>query len=179
MLLTFAILEGGAEFNPFDPAAGGGYLWTLVIFLVALPFMWKFVMGPISEAMSARDEKAREAIDVAERASRDAEKARAEVEVKLGEARTEAAALLGEARERAGVREKEIVEAAQRDAQTMVENARRTIQAEQDKALAAIREEVVDLSLAGARAVLDRNVGSDDDRRLVGEMVDQMKGARS
>ena len=176
MLFATGLLEG-AGFNPFDPSAGGGYLWTLVIFLVGLPFMWKFVMGPISEAMSSRDQMAREAIDVAERASREAERARAEVEVKLGEARAEASALLNEARERAGVREKEIVEAAQQDAQTMVENARRTIQAEQDKALAAIRDEVVDLSLAGARAVLDRNVGAEDDRRLLGEMVDQMRGA--
>ena len=60
----------------------------------------------------------------------------------------------------------------------MLEAAQRSIQAEQDKAIAAIREEVVDLSMAGATAVLGRNVGGDDDRRMVSEMVGHMKAAR-
>ena len=45
--------------------------------------------------------------------------------------------------------------------------------------MAAIREEVVDLSLTGARAVLERNVGTDDDKRLLGEMVDKVGGRAS
>ena len=40
-----------------------------------------------------------------------------------------------------------------------------------DEALAAIRAEVVELSLGAATKVLGRNVNSDDDRRLVQELV--------
>jgi len=159
------------DFNPFDPAQGGGMLWTWVIFGAALYFMWRFVMGPVVRALDSRDAAVRKAIEDAERASRDAEAARAEVEVRLGEARAEAVRLLAEARERAGVREREIVEEASKRAQAMIEAARRAIQAEQDKAIAAIRDEVVELSLASARAVLERNVGGEDDRRLVERMV--------
>jgi F-type H+-transporting ATPase subunit b len=174
--LTFLAVAEGGSFNPFDPSGIGGLLWTWIIFLGALIPVWKLVMGPVTRALTERDARASEAIETAKRASEEAEAARAEVEVKLGEARAEAAALLSEARERAGVREKEIIDEAQGKSREMVEAARRAIQAEQDKAIAAIREEVVDLSLAGASAVLERNVGSDDDRRLVAGLVDKVGG---
>jgi len=174
-MTPFLALAEGGGFNPVDPSGGGGLLWTLIIFFIALPFIWKVVMGPIATALQDRDERASRAIVLAEKASSEAEQARAEVEVKLGEARAEAAQLMGEARERATVREKEIVDAAGDEARAMVEAARRTIRAEQEKAIAAIRDEVVDLSMAAASKVLERNVGSEDDRQLVAGMVSKMK----
>ena len=172
-LPALLLAEGG--FNPLDVSQGGGFLWTLIVFVVSAPFIWLVVMGPVTRALEERDGKATRAIELAQQASSDAEKARAEVEVRLGEARAEAAKLLTQARERAGVREREILDAADKEASAMVDAARRAIQAEQDKAIAAIREEVVDLSLLGARAVLERNVGNEDDRRLVAGLVGQMQ----
>jgi F-type H+-transporting ATPase subunit b len=65
-LLTVALAEG---FDPLDLSGGGNLLWTLVIFLVALPFMWKVVMGPVTRALEERDQTAARAIESAERAS--------------------------------------------------------------------------------------------------------------
>jgi len=179
LMIEGAAEEGHGSFNPFNPVGAGGILWTWIIFLGALFPIWKFVMGPVTRALSERDERAQEAIDAARTASEEAEAARAEVEVKLGEVRAEAAQLLAEARDRAAVREREIVDDAQGKARELVDAAQRAIQAEQDKAIAAIREEVVDLSMAGARKVLERNVGSDDDKKLLGELVDKVGGKAS
>lgn len=176
LFLPFALAEGG--FNPLDVSAGGGTFWTLIIFALSLGPIWIFVMGPISRTLLERDEVAAKAIASAEKASSDAEAARAEVEVKLGEARTEAAKLLAEARERAETREREIVEAAKQEAASLVESARDTIRAEQDKALSAIRKEVVDLSLHAAESVLLRSVDSEDNRRLVGELVSSSEASK-
>ncbi|MCY3003272.1 MAG: F0F1 ATP synthase subunit B [Planctomycetota bacterium] len=170
--------HGGGGLDPFDPAGFGGMLWTWVIFLAALPFMWKVVMGPIAKALEARDEQAARAIGEAEKAREETAKARAEVESKLAEARAEAAKLVAEARERATAVERQITDEANARGVRMVAEAQAAIHAERDKALAAIREEVVDLSMAGARAVLGRNVGADDDRRLVSDMVGKLKAAR-
>ena len=168
-MLPLAIAEGG--FNPLDVSGMGGFLWTVVIFLAALPFMWKVVFSKVTTALADRDARAAEAIVAAERASQDAERARAEVEVRLGEAQAEAAKLLSQARERAEVRERDIVESARREAESMIASARASIEVEKEKALAAIRGEVVELSLNAASKVLGRNVGSEDDRRLVQELV--------
>jgi F-type H+-transporting ATPase subunit b len=177
-LLALAAAEEGGGFDPVSLSQGGGFFWTLVIFAVAAPFIWKIVMGPIARALEERDGKATRAIEEAQKASADAQRARDEVEAKLGEARAESARFLAEARDRAAARERELVEEAGAKAQALLDAARTTIRAEQDKAIAAIRDEVVDLALSGASKVLGRNAGSEDDRRLVGELVRQSQSLR-
>jgi len=176
------VLAPAAEGGGFDPLALSGFsnlVWTLVIFLLALFPIWKVVMGPVTRALEDRDERSTRAIAQAEQAAAQAQKAQAEVEVKRGEALAEASKLMAEARERAESREHEIVEAAKAEAAGMVESARRAIQAEQDKALSAIRNEVVDLSIQAASKVLERNVGGEDDRRMVGEIVARGQASRN
>ena len=176
--LALVLAEGGG-FNPLDLSGFSNFLWTLVIFLLALFPIWKIVMGPVTRALEERDERSASAIAQAEQAAAAAQKAQAEVEVKRGEALAEASKLMAEARERAEAREHEIVEAAKVEAAGMVESARRAIQAEQDKALSVIRNEVVDLSIHAASRVLERNVGGEDDRRMVGEIVARGQAARN
>jgi len=132
-------------FSPLEVGAGS-FLWTLVIFGVSLPLMWKLVFSRIAAMATERDALASEAILAAEKANQDAEQVRAEVEVRLGEAQAEAAKLLAGARERAEVRERDIVDNAKKEAEAMIASARTTIESEKDKALAAIRTEVVGLT---------------------------------
>ncbi len=161
--------EGG--FNPLDPSGAGGFFWTLVIFAVSLPLMWMLVFSKVATAMLGRDTQASAAIQSAERASAEAEKARVAVEVALGEAQAQAAKLIAGARERAEAREREILEGAKRQGDVLIENARAAIRVEQEKAIASIRGAVVDLSLHAASRVIGRNVGAEDDRRMVHEIV--------
>jgi F-type H+-transporting ATPase subunit b len=177
-ILALASSEEGGGFNPVSLSQGGGFFWTLVIFAVAAPFIWKIVMGPIARALEERDGKVARAIEEAQKAAADAQRARADVEAKVAEARAESARYLAEARDRAAVRERELVEEASAKAQALLDAARSAIRAEQDKAIAAIRDEVVDLALSGASKVLGRNAGSEDDRRLVTDLVQQSQALR-
>ena len=171
-IANLAPLSGGeGGFNPIDVAAGGNLVGTLVIFALALPFMWKVVMGPVTKALVERDERATAAIAAAESASRDAAAARAELEKSLADAQAHAAKLVAEARAKAESRGHEILEASKLEAAQLLEGARKAIRVEQDKAVAAIRNEVVDLSLRAASRVLERNVGSEDDRRFAAQVV--------
>ncbi len=172
--MSYSIVLAAAEsqgFNPLDIGASGAIFWTLVIFLLALFPMWKMVFGPITQALSERDATATAAIHAAEKAGEEAEEARAAVEVALGEARMEASKLVNAAKDRAEVRERDIVDNAKKESEAMIASARNAIESEREKALSSIREEVVDLSLGAASKVLGRNVGSEDDRRMVSELV--------
>jgi len=172
ILAIMAPLSGGeGGFNPVDLAAGGNFFWTGLIFLVSVPFIWMVVMGPVTRALEERDAKTERAIAAAEKAGKDAEEARARLEVTLGEARAEAAKLISEARVKGEARGHEIVEQAKSEAVQLLDGARKAIRAEQDKAISAIRNEVVELSLRAASQVLERNVGSDDDRRIARQVV--------
>ncbi|HTF91331.1 MAG TPA: F0F1 ATP synthase subunit B [Planctomycetota bacterium] len=172
-----ALLEDphGGGFNPLDTKHVGNFIWTLLIFLISLPVIWKFVMGPISKALVERDARAQNAIDAAQKASADAERAKVEVEAKLAEARAESMRIVAESRARAEMVGKQVEATSRAEAGKLLEQAKREIQVEREKALAAIRGEVVELSLSAASAVLGRNVGSEDDRRIVGDMLVKMK----
>lgn len=179
LFLVLGIAAEDGKFDVFDPNGAGNFLWTLLIFGLALPLMWKLVFGPITAALFERDERASAAIVAAKHAEETAERLRADMEVARGEAQREAAKLLTDARSRAEVRERDIVENAKKEASAMVEGARRQIHAEQEKAIAAIRNEVVDLSLGAASQVLGRSVRSEDDQRLARDLVAKAAGGKS
>ncbi len=162
-------------FNPLELSHMGNFVWTLIIFLLALPVIWKFVMGPITKALNERDGRAERAIEAAQKASTDAERAKVEVEAKLAEARAEAGRIVAESRARAETVGKQVEAASRAEAGKLLEQAKREIGVEREKALATIRGEVVDLTMSAASAVLKRNVGGEDDRRLVGDMMQKMK----
>lgn len=169
--LPILLLAEGGGFNPLDLSGIGGTFWTLVIFAVALVPIWKLVMGPITRALEARDEAAAAGLAAAQKASQEAQSARAAVESQLREAQVEAAKILDAARGRAEVVERDLKDTAGREAQAMLVRAKSEIQAEQAKALAAIRTQVVEVSMHAASKVLGRSVNSADDRRMVEELV--------
>src|SRR5262252_1972660 len=88
-LLAF---EEGGGFNPLDFSHASNLLWTIVIFLAALPFMWKIVWGPMAKALEERDRHAAEAAKAA------AEQAKADVEKRLADAQKESAKVIADAR---------------------------------------------------------------------------------
>lgn len=169
--LPILLAAEGGGFNPLDLSGIGGTFWTLVIFLAALAPIWIVVMGPVTRALEARDEKAAAGLAAAEKASAEAQNARAAVESKLREAQLEAAKIVDGARARAEVVERELKDTAAREAQGLITRAKAEIKAEQDKALSAIRTQVVEVSLNAASQVLKRRVDAADDRRLVEELV--------
>lgn len=166
-VLPFA--EGG-EFAPLDPV-WGVTIWTLVIFVLSVPFMWKFVFKPITEALAARDRKAEDAIRIAEEAKNAAEKAKAETESALAEARAEAAKQVRDAKERAEAQAQQLLDKAKQDADHSRQKALDDIAAERRRAIAEIRDLSVEVSLNAAGKLLQREVTGDDQKRMVEDFL--------
>ncbi|MBL8862376.1 MAG: F0F1 ATP synthase subunit B [Planctomycetes bacterium] len=177
--LPILVLAEGGGFNPLDLHGIGGFFWTIVIFALALLPIWKLVMGPVTKALEERDAQAAAGLAAAQKASADAESARAAVDSRLREAQLEAAKIVDAARGRAEVVERELKDQAGREAQALLERAKSEIQAEQAKALTAIRAQVVEVSMHAASQVLKRRVDSADDRRLVEELVAGAAGGKA
>jgi F-type H+-transporting ATPase subunit b len=176
-LILILLSEGEGGFNPLDLHLGGAAFWTWVIFLVALPFMWKVVFGPITKALIARDRKAEDAIARAEEARVGAERARSETEAELARARAETVALVKEARDRAERQGRELIDSARAEAQRSLEKARNEIQAEKSRALSEIRDEVVNLSIQAASRILKRDVDDDTHRSFVKDLLGGVQAA--
>jgi len=175
MTPAFLVSEGGG-FNPLNPSEASNLLWTLVIFFAGLPLMWKFVFGPITRALDARDGRARAAVKEAEAARDEAKRAQAAVEERLAAVGAEAQKILGESRERAEVEARAMVDRAREEITRERDRATSDIEGSRAKALEEIRAEVVDLAIRAASEVVGRNFDAADQRTLARSVVEAAAG---
>ena len=163
--------EGGNLLSP----SGGLMFWTLLIFVVLLFVLTKFAFGPITAAVEARERALEEAIAGAKRDREEAARLLAEHKAQIEGARNEAQRLIGEARA-AGERVKAtMLEETRAQQAELLERARRDIAHERDRAIADLRREAVDLALAGASKVIERNMDSQANRQLVESFLASVK----
>jgi len=158
-----------------EPAAGGGLVslqvnlmfWTLVIFLILFWILKKYAFPAVLGAVEAREKALADAIEGAKRDREEAARVLGEHRQQLEGARAEAQRMIAEARAVAEKSRAELLENTRQDQQEMLERARRDIAAERDKAIAELRREAVDLAIAGASKVVEQNLDSDKNRKLV------------
>ena len=165
-MLTIAAIQEHAPSGPLT-VEGGLMVWTIVVFLLLLAILRKFAWPAILGAVEAR-EQALEA-QLAEAAKDRAEAAALLAEHKklVADAKTQAHGIIADSRV---VAEKERALAAERtkaEQEELLARARREIGAERDRAVAELRREAVDLSLAAAGKLIGERLGSDTDRKLV------------
>jgi F-type H+-transporting ATPase subunit b len=164
----------GAGMGPFQ-VEFGLIFWTWLVFLTLLWVLYKFAWPAIVQATEDREKAIQNQLAQAEQANADAQKALEEGKRLAAESRAAAQQLLTEARQ---VSEKEraaLLERARREQEDLMERARRDIASEKDKALAALRHEAVELSLAAASKLVGERLDTDADRRIVTEYLDSVE----
>jgi F-type H+-transporting ATPase subunit b len=155
---------GGGGLFAINP---GLIVWTWIIFLILLFVLRKWAWGPILGALEAREKRIQDALDDASRERVEASKLLNEHRKLLDESRDQAQQIIVDGR-KAGERLKgDIVDEARKQAGLIVDNAREDIERERDNALETLRREAVDLSISAASRVLDKEVDSAENRRLV------------
>jgi F-type H+-transporting ATPase subunit b len=145
----------------------GLMFWTLVIFAVLFFVLAKFAFGPITKAVEAREQALEDAIESAKRDRDEAARLLAEQRAALDSTRGEAQKLIADARSAAERVRAELIEQAHTEQTNMLDRARREIEAEKAGAIAQLRREAVDLAIAGASRVIDRNLDQAANRQLV------------
>ncbi len=145
--------------------------WTVVVFLLLLLILKKFAYPALLGAVEARERALQEQLDAAERNRTESEAMLAEHKKLVAEARAAAHALLVEARTTAEKERALAMEKTLQEQQELLERARRDIAAERDRALAELRREAVELSLAAASKLIGERLTSDTDRKLVQEYL--------
>jgi F-type H+-transporting ATPase subunit b len=189
-LLTFVLLtlaaapayaqEHGAEAVALSPFAGnvGNAIWTLAIFLLVVLVLGKFAWGPVLSMLQQREEFIHRSLSEAKRDRDEAEARLKEYAAKLQSARVEAAGIVEEARRDAQRLRDELSQAAKAQADTIVQNAERQIQLQTQRALQDIRREAVDLSVAIASKIIQRNISKEDNERLIQDALQQVEDRR-
>jgi len=141
--------------------------WTLIIFVVLALILSRFAFGPITAAVRAREQALEEAISAAKRDREEAARLLAEHRAALDASRGEAQKVIADARVAAERVRAELVEQAHAEQASMLERARQEIESEKARAIADLRREAVDLAIAGAGKVIERNLDQASNRQLV------------
>jgi F-type H+-transporting ATPase subunit b len=135
----------------------------------------KFAWRPLLAALAERQETIRKSLDAAREAKADVERLHAESAKALAEARREAESIIARTREDAARFREELKQKAQSEAAGIIKNAERQIELETARALQQIRRDAVDLSVAIASKLLQRNVSKEDNERLIEETFKQLE----
>ncbi len=146
----------------------------LIAFTIFVIFCMKYVWPPISGALVERQKKIAEGLDAADKAARDLESAKSQIEDELKQARTQVTELL----EQANKRSSQIVEEAQDKARAEAEKIMASAQAQiaQDAAQAreSLRADVAKLAVVGAERVLGATVDQAAHKKLLAELAAEL-----
>ena len=164
--------------NPLVQPDPGLYIWTIATFLILLWLLAKFAWRPLLAALEQRQETIRKSLDDAQQAKQDLERLNAESRKILNEARVQAEQILSLTRTDASRLRDELKQKAQSEAAGVIKNAERQIEMETARAIQQIRNEAVDISIAIASKVLERNVTREDNERLIEETFKQIEARR-
>jgi F-type H+-transporting ATPase subunit b len=141
--------------------------WTLIIFIVLAFILSRYAFGPITAAVRAREQALEEALNSAKRDREEAARLLEQHRAALDASRGEAQKLIADARVSAERVRAELVEQAHAEQASMLARARQEIESEKARAIADLRREAVDLAIAGASRVIDRNLDQAANRQLV------------
>ncbi len=145
----------------------GLMVWTIAIFIVLFLVLAKFAFPPILGAVEARERSLQEAIDAARADREEAAALLAKHRAELEGARAEAQQLIADGRAAGDRVRNEVLEQTRVQQQELLDRAQREIAAERDRAILELRREAVDLALAGAGKVIQRNLDDATNRELI------------
>ncbi len=160
--------------NPLVQPDPGLFLWTILTFMVLLGLLAKFAWNPLLELLDRREEMIRQSLDDAEEAKQELQRLQQESKEILSKARVEAQSILAQTRSEAEKLKGEIKQKAKAEADSIFRDAEKQIQVETDKAIAVLKNEVVDLSLLVASKLIKKNLSKEDNQSLIEESLKQV-----
>jgi len=160
--------------TPFDINAGLIF-WTVGIFLLLMVLLWRLAWPAILGSVEDRERRIAKQLADAEAARVEAQKLLEQHKALIAGSRAEAQDIVAKAK---GVAQKEreaLIAKGHEEQERLLERARREIADERDKAIQALRREAVDLSIAAASRLVETNLDSEANRRLVSDYLATLK----
>lgn len=172
--MFFGLPAATGEVNPFALTVDPYWILVSVVqFLILYWLLRRFLWGPVTHALDERARKIREGLDLAESTKREREKMKQEVEQLLAQARREAGEIAERTTKAAEAAAADIRTQAKAEADRIREKGRADAQALHDQALAQLRSEVASMVVLAASRILGREVSPEQHRALIERSLDE------
>ncbi len=142
----------------------------IVTALVAI-FFWK----PMKENLKVRKDNIATNIEAANYTKKVAEANWAEAKAEKAKIKAEAKDILSTAKQNAEKERKAILDKAKVDMDLAVERNRKDIEAEKEQLKDDIRNEILSTSLLAAEKILEKEINSDANNKMINELLDSLK----
>jgi F-type H+-transporting ATPase subunit b len=129
----------------------GFAIWILISLIVFLGIMYKFALPPIIKGIEEREQSIQSSL-----AERTAQSIRKEATKEVEEFRAER------------------MDKAKEEAEKLIEDAKKSIDQEKQKALNELRKEVTDLTIEATTRLLQKNVDSETNRKLIDDTINDL-----
>lgn len=156
------------EINP------GLIVWTVITFVIVVLILRSAAWKPLVKALNDREEKIRSSLEQAERAHEEAQRLLDENRKVLAAAEEQSGRIIRDGRDMGERLKNEIMEKAQSSSRQMIEQAKEEIGREKDAALVQLRGEVSDLAIAAAGKILEANLDTAQQRKLVDSAIQEL-----
>lgn len=153
-------------------------LWTWAAFAVTFVVLSKVAWPAITTRLEERELRIAEGLRKAEEAEARARQLMEQRARVLAESRKEAQQLIAAAREAAEQDASGFVVSAQQELAEERRRARQEVAADRAKATEELKQAAVDLTLLASSRVIGRDLSGQNERRLAGEIVEELSGAR-
>ena len=173
------LLEASGMLEKFESFVGVN-LWTMLFawvnLLILYLFLKKLLFKPMKNMIDSRQKEIDDMYSDAESSKATAAQLKAEYEEKLEAANEESETILKQAMRKAQLREEEILAEANAQAARVLERATEQIELEKKKAINEVKDEVSDMAISIAAAVIERDVKQDEHKDLIDDFIDRMGG---
>ena len=171
LVVQEAAHAGGEEaFTPFSINTGLIF-WTIVVFGILLVLLWKLGLPALLKSVEERERRIQQQLEEAERARAEAVRLLEEHKRTMAGARAEAQEIVARAKSVAEKERETLLAKAREQYEQLLARARKEIESEKEKAILELRREAVDLSIAAASKLIEANLDSEANRRLVHEYL--------
>jgi F-type H+-transporting ATPase subunit b len=149
----------------------GLFIWSALTFVILVLLLYKFAFGPLQQMQQKRQAEIRDAIAASERLREEAHALLDDYKQQLSNARLEAEEILERARKVGESARADMIMEAKEHSERVLEKAHEQIERDTQQALAQIRSQVADLTIAATEKVTRKSLSKDDDMRLIREAL--------
>ena len=153
----------------------GLFIWTIITFLLLCFVLAKFAWKPLIKMLDDRENMIRRSLQDAEKAKLELESLNQESEAITAKARSEAQSILAQSKSVAEKVKEDTISKAKEQAIKIRDDAKKQILVEKDKAIADIKQEVVNLTLLVAEKLINKNLNDADNKLLIEESLKKVK----
>lgn len=149
------------------------FVWAIVNLILLYLILKKLLFKPITEFMENRSNSIKEQLEGSQKSNEEAAKLKLAYEKKLEDASEEANKIINDAKKEAHEKYDEIVKKAKSDSEVLVMKAEEQIERERQEMIKEMRNEIISIALEAASKVMEANMDTEANKKLVNDVIDK------